>query len=102
MLGTSLTHCHRLDEGNRISNTLTRNHATWHASCRLKCCVVSRVARIVQPSRGTSETHEGHPYMRRQVTRREISIEECKINVSSVTKLERKLLLDDTDDHTTC
>ena len=39
----------RLDEGDGISNTLTRNHAKWHASCRLKCCV-SRVARIVQPS----------------------------------------------------
>ena len=39
----------RLDEGDRISSTLTRNHAKWHASCRLKCCV-SRVARIVQTS----------------------------------------------------
>ena len=38
-----------LDEGDGISNTLTRNHAKWHASCRLKCCV-SRIARIVQTS----------------------------------------------------
>ena len=28
-----------LDEGDGISNTLTRNHAKWHASCRLKCVV---------------------------------------------------------------
>ena len=39
----------RLDEGDGISSTLTRNHAKWHASCRLMCCV-SRVARIVQTS----------------------------------------------------
>ena len=36
----------RLDEGDGISNTLTRNHAKWRASCCLKCCA-SRVARIV-------------------------------------------------------
>ena len=39
----------RLDAGDVISNTLTRNHAKWHASCHLKCCV-SRVARIEQTS----------------------------------------------------
>ena len=36
----------RLDEGDGISNTLTRNHAKWRASCCLKCWA-SRVARIV-------------------------------------------------------
>ena len=36
----------RLNEGDGISNTLTRNHAKWHASCRLKCCA-SRIARLV-------------------------------------------------------
>ena len=66
----------RLDEGDGISNTLTRSHAKLHKSCRLKCCV-SRVASIVQPSSGTSETHGGHPY-RRQATRRKILMEECK------------------------
>ena len=53
----------RLDEGDGISSTMTHNHAKWHTSCRLKCCA-SRVARIVQPSPGTSETLGGHPYMR--------------------------------------
>ena len=69
----------RLDEGDGISNTLTRNHAKWHASCCLKYCA-SRVTRIVQPSPGTGETPGGHPYniMRRQATRRDILIEECK------------------------
>ena len=67
----------RLDEGDGISNTLTRNHAKWHASCCLKCCA-NHVARIVQPSPATSETPGGHPYMRRQATRREILLEECK------------------------
>ena len=56
---------------------MTRNNAKWHTSCRLKCCA-SRVARIVQPSPVTSETPGGHPYMRRQATRREILIEDCK------------------------
>ena len=36
----------RLDEGDGISNTTTRNHAKWHASCRLKCCA-SCVAIVV-------------------------------------------------------
>ena len=67
----------RLDEGDGISSTMTRNHAKWHTSYRLKCCA-SRVARIVQPSPGTSETPGGHPYMRRQATRREILIEDRK------------------------
>ena len=38
-----------LDKGDGICNTLTRNHAKWHASCCLKCCV-SRIARLVQTS----------------------------------------------------
>ena len=66
-----------LDEGDDSSNTLTRNHAKWHASCRLKC-YASRVVRIVQLSPETSETLGGHPYMRRQATRGDILIEECK------------------------
>ena len=52
----------RLDEGDGISNTMTRTYAKWHSSCRLKCCA-SRVARIVQTSPGTSETPGGHPYI---------------------------------------
>ena len=75
----------RLEEGDGISNILTRNHAKWHKSYRLKWCA-SRVARVVQPLPGTIETPGGHPYRRRQATRREILMEGCKCFGVSATR----------------
>ena len=56
-----------LDEGDGISNTMTRNHAKWNTSCRLKCSD-SRFARIEQTSAVTSD-----PYMRRQAACRHVN-----------------------------
>ena len=57
----------RLDEGDGIVSTLTRNNAQWHPSCRLKCCG-SRLARAELSSVSTtcSDAAEGLPYMLRQ------------------------------------
>ena len=46
VMGALAIDINRLDEGDGISNTLTRNHAKWRASCCLKCCA-SRIAKIV-------------------------------------------------------
>lgn len=56
----------RLDEEDGIGNTLARNHAQWHTSCRLKWCVscLARVELASLSSKGDS-TQEG-AYMLRE------------------------------------
>jgi hypothetical protein len=52
----------QLDDGDGISQTLAKNSAKWHSSCRLKCSA-SRLARLQPPSTSDSVNV---PYTRRQ------------------------------------
>ena len=56
----------RLDDGDGIANTLSKNQAKWHTSCRLKCSA-SRLARLT-PSTSTANDDGNQPYTRKHAS----------------------------------
>ena len=56
----------RLDDGGGIANTLSRNQAKWHTSCRLKCST-NRLARL-RPSTSATSDDGSQPYMRQRTS----------------------------------
>ena len=56
----------RLDGGDGIANTLSRNQAKWHTSCRLKCST-NRLARVMRSTSAASDD-ESQPYMRQRTS----------------------------------
>lgn len=66
-----------LDDGTGIANTLAKNQAKWHASCRLKCSA-SRLARLEKNEIANSSQNQGVKYTRyKHGTNKTTSILKC-------------------------